>query len=273
MKDICRWPAHRLPETDFTVATIFVNPAQFAAHEDLDNYPRQMESDCALLEAIGCDLVFAPKNADIYPDDFNTWVIPKGPEATEVLCGFYRPQFFPGILTVVAKLFNLARPDVAYFGQKDYQQAWLIKRMVADLNFGFEIRVMPIVREADGLAMSSRNQYLTAEERPVARVLSTALQAGQSLIEAGNRDPQRIKSAMLEILQTEPLYKGQYVEILDAETMLIIDPHLENTAASWLIAAAGYVGETRLIDNLLITVPALAKSTQSAETKGAVDVS
>lgn len=232
-------------ENDFTVVSIFVNPAQFGPSEDLDTYPRTFEADCAALQALGCDLVFAPRTGDMYAGDHSTWVIVEG--LTEPLCGRFRPGHFRGVTTVVAKLFNIVRPDRAYFGEKDYQQLKVIERMVRDLNFGIEIVPCPTVREADGLAMSSRNSYLSAEERAVAPALYAALAKAAEAVRAGASGREAEEIVRREIASV-PAFELQYVEAVHPETL---EP------ATWagppmVIAAAAFLGRTRLIDNVIV---------------------
>ncbi len=232
-------------ENDRVVVSDFVNPTQFGANEDLESYPRDIERDAALCEAAGASLVFHPEPEEMYFPDNCTFV--DMDRLTKGLCGKSRPTHFRGVCTVVSKLFHIVTPDRAYFGQKDAQQLAVIRRMVRDLNFGITIVGCPIVREKDGLAMSSRNAYLSAEERKAALILHQALTAGEELMQAGERDAAVIKAAMVKQMETEPLARIDYVEIVDAET-------LEEAAAidrSVLTAAAVYIGKTRLIDNFI----------------------
>jgi pantoate--beta-alanine ligase len=232
-------------ECDYVIVTIFVNPAQFAPGEDLDKYPRTLEADCHYCEKLGADLVFAPSPEEMYPTEQLTWVDVH--KLTDLLCGAKRPGHFRGVTTVCAKLFNIVQPDVACFGQKDAQQALVIQRMVADLNMPLEIRICPIVREPDGLAMSSRNQYLSADERQRAVCLYQALIQCKEKIDAGQRDAAVLKSQMQEIIRQKG-GKIDYIEIVDAETLS--PPHtLEGRV---LMAVAVFFGKTRLIDNLLL---------------------
>ena len=231
------------------VVSIFVNPIQFAAHEDLSTYPRDFERDVASLAAAGVDVVFNPTAEVMYPDGFSSAVMVEG-ELTQTLCGRSRPTHFRGVTTVVSKLFNLCLPDRAYFGQKDAQQATIIERMVRDLNFPVEIIRGPIVREADGLAMSSRNSYLNAEERRQAPVLYQALTAAAEQITAGERDPIRVAEFLRNRIHSSELAQPDYIEICDAENLRaigIIDRPV-------LMAVAVKFGQTRLIDNLLVEV-------------------
>ena len=230
-------------------ASIFVNPTQFGPNEDFTTYPRSMERDLELLEAQGTDLVFAPLPAEVYPEGFDTYIEPGA--VAEGMEGAARPGHFRGVATVVAKLFTIARPDLAYFGQKDGQQVAVIRKMNADLNLGVDVVTMPTIREADGLAMSSRNAYLTDEEREAAPVVYRALCAAESLWNAGERDAGRLRTAALDLLRGEPLVSGvDYVSVVDAETMA------ELAAVEWgrrvMIAAAVRLGSVRLIDNVVV---------------------
>ncbi|MBN2309898.1 MAG: pantoate--beta-alanine ligase [Candidatus Hydrogenedentes bacterium] len=231
-------------QNDVSVVSIFVNPTQFAPNEDLDKYPRTFEADCALAESIGMDVVYAPTARAMYPEGYATYVNVE--RVTQRLCGASRPTFFRGVGTVVTKLFNAVRPDRAYFGQKDAQQAAVIRRMTRDLDLGIEIVEMPIVREPDGLAMSSRNRYLDAEERSRALCLSQALAAAQGLLEAGERDAARIVEAVRQGMAEVDI---DYVELVDAETIERV-ARVEGTV---LLAVAAQVGPARLIDNIKFT--------------------
>lgn len=235
-------------ENDFVVVSVFVNPTQFAPNEDLDAYPRTLEADCLLAEKMGADVVFAPSAKEMYPSEDATWVEVTG-DVTKVLCGRSRPIHFRGVTTVVSKLFNLAQPDRAYFGQKDAQQVEVLKRMVKDLFFNLELRVMPIVREADGLAKSSRNTYLSAEERAAALVLSRSLRSAGEFFAGGERDREKIIAAVQAEISAEPLAVIDYVEIYAL-------PELRDAGAvlhgSNLLAVAVKFGSTRLIDNIVL---------------------
>lgn len=234
-------------ENDAVIATIFVNPMQFAAGEDLTTYPRSMEQDLAALEAAGVELVFTPTPDVIYPQGFQTYVdfeiVSKGLE------GGHRPEHFKGVGTVVAKLFNLAQPDRAYFGQKDAQQVVVIRRMVRDLNFPVDIVVCPTVREADGLAMSSRNAYLNADERKAAAVLHRALRAAADAYDQGERVPATLRTVARNVLESEPLAEVDYVAVNDPHTL--IGMH-EATDAPMLLSMAVKMGKPRLLDNCLL---------------------
>lgn len=228
---------------DRTVVSIFVNPMQFSPSEDLASYPRDFERDSKMCEAAGADLVFHPEPEEMYDSGFCSFVDMS--LLTEELCGLTRPIHFRGVCTVVNKLFNIIRPDNAYFGRKDAQQLAVIKRMVKDLDMDINVIGCPIIREEDGLAKSSRNTYLSEEERKAALILSRAVKLGQSLVETGERNSARIVSAMRELIESEPLAKIDYVKLVDAETM----QQIEFIDRSVLCALAVYIGKTRLIDN------------------------
>jgi pantoate--beta-alanine ligase len=231
---------------DAVAVSIFVNPTQFAPHEDLARYPRDEARDLALLEAEGVDAVFIPTADEVYPDGYATYVTVE--RLTERLEGASRPTHFRGVTTVVAKLFNIMRPTRAYFGRKDAQQLAVIRRMVADLDMPVEIVAMPIVREADGLAMSSRNAYLSAEQRAAAPVLRRALDEAERLYAAGERDARALRDAMRRIIDAEPLAEVDYVSIADAETL----DELQRIEGPALVSLAARFGATRLIDNVTL---------------------
>ncbi len=230
-------------ENDRVVVSDFVNPIQFGPGEDLESYPRDIEADARLCEAAGAHLVFHPRPEDMYAPDFCTYVDMYG--LTEGLCGRTRPTHFRGVCTVVSKLFHIVAPDRAYFGQKDAQQLAVIRRMVRDLDFDIEIVGCPIVREQDGLAKSSRNTYLNAEERKAAVVLSRAVNLGRSMMEKGERSASVVLASMRALIESEPLARIDYVEMVDAFSMQPVD----EARGSVLCAMAVYVGKTRLIDN------------------------
>lgn len=232
-------------ENDKVVVSDFVNPTQFGANEDLSSYPRDIERDAALCEAAGADIIFHPEPEEMYFPDKCTFV--DMDKLTKGLCGKTRPVHFSGVCTVVSKLFNIVTPDRAYFGQKDAQQLAVIKRMVRDLNFDITIVGCPIVREADGLALSSRNTYLNEEERKAALILNKSLTLGKEMIEAGEKDAAKVREAIIKNIETEPLAKVDYVEIVDAEN---IEP-VQTIDSSCLVATAVYIGKTRLIDNFV----------------------
>lgn len=233
-------------ENDKVVVSDFVNPIQFGAQEDLSTYPRDLDADCALCEAAGVDLLFHPAPEEMYAPDFSTYV--KAERVSDGLCGKSRPTHFQGVCTVVCKLFHIVMPDRAYFGQKDAQQLAVIRRMTRDLNLDIAIVGCPIIREADGLAKSSRNTYLNEEERTAALVLSRAIFLGEELIKQGERDAETVLSAMREIILAEPLARIDYVEMVDADTMETIRQAKGRT----LVAIAVWIGTTRLIDNFIL---------------------
>ncbi len=233
-------------ECDRVVASVFVNPTQFSPNEDLAAYPRDFARDTKLLEENGCSLVFHPEPSELYAPDFDTWIVPGAP--SKDLCGQTRPIHFRGVCTVVGKLFNIVTPDKAYFGQKDAQQAAVIRRMVRDLNFGVEIVTCPIVREASGLARSSRNTYLSDEEKTAALVLSQAVRLGESLVKSGETDAATILQAMVKTIEAEPLAKIDYVKAVDGVTVTPVAKVTDGT----LFAMAVYIGKTRLIDNFIV---------------------
>ena len=230
---------------DKVVVSIFVNPMQFGPTEDLATYPRDLDHDAALCESAGVDLIFHPEAEEMYEKDFCSFVDMTG--LTEGLCGKTRPIHFRGVCTVVNKLFNIVTPDHAYFGQKDGQQLAVIKRMVRDLNMDIEIVGCPIIREEDGLAKSSRNIYLTPEERKAAVVLSKAVKLGQSMIADGERDAAKIVGAMKDLISAEPLAAIDYVEMVNMDTMQSID----KAEGHVLCAMAVRFGKARLIDNFI----------------------
>jgi pantoate--beta-alanine ligase len=232
---------------DAVAVSIFVNPTQFGPHEDFSKYPRNLERDCELLERERVDVVFAPAFEEMYPAGAITWVTVDG--MSERLCGRSRPGHFRGVTTVVSKLFHIAEPDVAFFGQKDAAQVAIIRRMVRDLNFGVEIEVCPIVREPDGLALSSRNTYLSPEERKAALVLYRSLTRAQKLFEQGKHDSQNLISAGEQEFASEPVARLDYFEVVDPDSL---EP-IETISSRALIAVAGFVGRTRLIDNLVLS--------------------
>lgn len=235
-------------ETGFVVASIFVNPTQFAPHEDLERYPRPFDRDVEECAAAGVDLIFHPDPEAVYPSGFRSYV--EVHEFQHVLCGVARPTHFRGVATVVLKLFNIVQPDVAYFGQKDAQQARILQQMIRDLDVPVQMTICPIVREPDGLAMSSRNQYLDAEQRRNATVLHRALEAIRQQIDAGERRAAPLAQLARELIAATAGARLDYVEIVAWETL---QPAAE-LRGQVLIALAVYFGSTRLIDNLLLTV-------------------
>lgn len=237
--------AKSVADNDRTVVSVFVNPIQFGPSEDLEAYPRDLNHDMAAVEAMGGDLIFNPDPSEMYPDHFTTFV--DTTETTELLCGARRAGHFRGVCTVVSKLFNIVGPDRAYFGQKDAQQLATVRRFVRDLNFDLEIIACPIVREADGLAKSSRNTYLSAEERRAALILSKSLKLGQTAVENGERRASAIIKIISDSLQTEPLARVDYVEVVDLNNV----QRVETIEGETLVAIAVYIGKTRLIDNFI----------------------
>ncbi len=235
-------------DNDKVMVSVFVNPIQFGPNEDLETYPRDFDADLKMIESLGADMVFHPEPSDMYASDFSTTVSVAG--VSENLCGAKRPGHFNGVCTVVTKLFNLSEADRAYFGQKDAQQLAVVRRMVRDLNVNIEIVGCPIIREDDGLAKSSRNTYLSSEERQAATVLNKALIAGKQMVEEGEKSALAVKTRIEDIISKEPHAKIDYVEITDwnsIEPVDIID-------GSILCAIAVYIGNTRLIDNFIYEV-------------------
>lgn len=235
-------------ENDKVVVSVFVNPMQFGPKEDLESYPKDLDRDAALCEKAGAALVFHPTPEEMYHDDFSSFVDMN--TLTGGLCGKTRPIHFRGVCTVVSKLFNIVTPDKAYFGQKDAQQLAVIRHMVSDLNFGIEIVGCPIIREEDGLAKSSRNTYLNAEERKAALILSKSLKKGRELAEAGEKDAEKLRKVITDVLVSEPMAKIDYVEVVDWNTLDAVD----KIDGPVLVAIAVYIGKTRLIDNFILGV-------------------
>lgn len=231
-----------------TVVSVFVNPIQFGPSEDLVSYPRDFEHDCDMLEKIGVDLVFHPSPEEMYAPDFCTYVDMEN--LTTQLCGKSRPGHFKGVCTVVSKLFHIVQPNKAFFGEKDAQQLAIIRRMVRDLSFDIEIVGCPIVREADGLAKSSRNVYLNAEERKAALILSKTVLLGKEIIAKGERSGKTLTDALKANIQTEPLARIDYVDVVNGINM---EP-IENLQGQILVAMAVFIGKTRLIDNFSVTL-------------------
>ena len=232
-------------QNDRTVVSVFVNPIQFGPNEDLESYPRDLEADAKLCESTGADIIFNPEPEEMYADGFVSFINMTG--LPNALCGLTRPIHFKGVCTVVGKLFNIVTPDRAYFGQKDAQQLAIIMRMVKDLNFDIEIVGCPIIREADGLAKSSRNTYLSADERQAALVLSRSLKIGKQLVDAGEKSAKVVKDAITAEINKEPLAKIDYVDVVDFDTITPVD-EIKGTT---LVAIAVYIGKTRLIDNFI----------------------
>jgi len=227
-------------------SSLFVNPTQFGPNEDFSRYPRNFEADCKLMRTVPVDVLFAPEPEVMFPAGSQTWV-----EATEItrgLCGDHRPGHFRGVTTVVAKLFNIVKPHCALFGEKDFQQLRAIERMVRDLNFDLDIIPVGTVRERDGVAMSSRNAYLSPDERKRALALSCALRAARAAFKSGQRDPRELRRAALHLLESTPGLQVEYVEVVDAEGLHAIAA----VERAVVIAIAARVGKTRLIDNLVL---------------------
>ena len=239
-------------DNDRVVVSIFVNPMQFGPNEDLASYPRDLEKDAALCEAAGVDLIFHPQPEEMYAPGFCSYVDMNG--LTTQLCGKSRPIHFRGVQTVVLKLFHIVTPDRAYFGQKDAQQLAVVKRMVRDLNVGTEIIGCPIIREADGLAKSSRNTYLNEQERKAALVLSISLAKGKEMAEGGERDAAKIKDCIKRIIEQERLAQIDYVEVVDFSDITPIGNLDEAKEGTVLCAIAVFIGKTRLIDNFIFSV-------------------
>ncbi len=254
-------------KSDTVAVSIFVNPTQFGPNEDFTRYPRNLESDCAMLEREGVDFVFAPSAEEMYPEESpllakdarngapTEEVYPAGPVTwvnveglSERLCGKSRPGHFRGVATIVAKLFNVVEPDIAFFGQKDAAQVAIIRRMVRDLNFPVAIEVCPIVRESDGLALSSRNAYLSSDERKMALVLHASLQRAQKVFDSGERDSAKLISEAKKAFVWQPAVRMDYFEIVDPDDLL----PLTTINQPSLVAVAAFVGNTRLIDNILL---------------------
>jgi pantoate--beta-alanine ligase len=233
---------------DVVVMSIYVNPLQFGPNEDLARYPRDFGRDTAMAEGRGVDIIFAPDDAEMYGAD-KPAVTVHAPELSNRLCGLFRPGHFEGVLTVVAKLFNIVQPDAAVFGQKDFQQHVLIRRMTQDLSYPIDIVVAPLIREQDGLAMSSRNVYLSEQERASALTISRALRVGQLRYRAGERKPSALLQSARQLLDAEPGLQLQYVEVVDAKSLAT--PDRADDAS--VMAAAAVVGKTRLIDNVVLS--------------------
>jgi len=233
-------------ECDHVIVSIFVNPTQFGPKEDLSKYPRDLNRDLSLLEPLGVDLVWMPTDEIMYPPGYQTWVEVEA--VTRPLEGTMRPGHFRGVTTVVAKLFNAVQPHNAYFGQKDAQQAAVIRQMTRDLSYLIEIVVCPIVREPDGLAMSSRNVYLDPEQRKAATVLYRSLRAAKEAYEDGVRDAETLRQIMKDVLASEPLAQMQYVSCADYDTL----EELDTVTSKALLSMAVFIGKTRLIDNLVL---------------------
>lgn len=237
-----------LRKTDCTVVSIFVNPAQFGPREDFKEYPRDLNRDYEILEKEGVDYIFYPKDSEMYPMGYKTYIEVHGLQ--DRLCGLSRHGHFRGVCTVVLKLFNIISPDISFFGQKDAQQAIILKKMVLDINLDVKINVLPIIRDKNGLALSSRNSYLTQEERNAAFSLSRSLKQASQMIESGERKTEKIIQKMKETIESEPFTRIDYVEIVDLEELSPID-RIDKKA---LIVIAVFVGKIRLIDNIIVKI-------------------
>jgi len=233
-------------DTDYVIVSIFVNPAQFGPKEDFKKYPRNLKKDLGLCKKEGVDIVFAPEPEDMYPEGYATYVNVK--RVTDVLCGESRPGHFLGVATVVTKFFNITMPDIAYFGQKDAQQAIVIKKMAEDLNINAKIKVLPIVREKDGLAMSSRNIYLSKEGRIQAQSVYRSLKRAKELFNRGEKDSRKIISEIKDVIGKQPGVKVDYIKVVDAGDL----KNIKKISGKALIAVAVLVGKTRLIDNIIL---------------------
>ncbi|NOY58214.1 MAG: pantoate--beta-alanine ligase [Calditrichaeota bacterium] len=233
---------------DLVVTSIYVNPTQFGPSEDVDQYPRDIDHDTTLAQQAGTDVLFVPTDKAMYPQGYQTFVTAE--KLTRSLCGAFRPTHFRGVTTIVTKLFNIVKPHIAIFGQKDAQQAIVIRQMTRDLNFDVEIKVAPIIRHEDGLAMSSRNKYLTPQQRSEAPVLYQSLCEAQKMIEGGERNPNVVKKYTQKMIDTIASSKIDYIEIVDAVTLEAV----REIKGNILIALAVYIGKARLIDNILIKV-------------------
>ncbi|MFH1709557.1 MAG: pantoate--beta-alanine ligase [bacterium] len=234
-------------QNDIVVVSVFVNPTQFTPKDDLKKYPRDLKRDLKMLAKHKVDVVFHPSANEIYPEGYSAYVEVKG--LSDMLCGASRPGHFRGVTTIVAKLFNIVKPDAAYFGEKDFQQQVIIRKMVKDLDMDVKIVSMPTIRENDGLAMSSRNSYLSREERKDALVINRALRLAEMLVNKGVKSASRIKSAMSKLMKTAKSLRIDYISICDPTTL----EEKKHINGKTLIAAAAYVGKARLIDNILIT--------------------
>lgn len=235
-----------LKRTDSTVVSIFVNPTQFGPREDFKEYPRDFKRDAEILEGMGVNFLFAPETVEMYPGGYKTYVEVR--DLQDRLCGCSRPGHFRGVCTIVLKLFNIVNPDISFFGQKDVQQAIILKRMVKDLDLDVKIEVLPIIREEDGLALSSRNKYLSPGQRKAALSLSKSLREARMIIEEGERDSGKIVQCMREIIDAEPLAKIDYIDIVEMKGL----KRLKKIEKEALIALAAFIGKVRLIDNTIV---------------------
>lgn len=231
---------------DYVVVSIFVNPTQFGPKEDLKKYPRDLERDLKILSKYKVDAVFYPDASEIYPDGYKTYI--EVNELQDKLCGKSRPEHFRGVATVVAKLFNIIKPDYAFFGMKDYQQQAIIKKMVGDLNMSVKVISLPTFRELNGLAMSSRNKYMNTIDRNKAAIINRSLDFAKKLISSGIKDPSKIRSAIVSMIRTKPGIKIDYIAVVDPETLETV----KTINGKTLVAIAAFIGRTRLIDNIVV---------------------
>ncbi len=234
-------------QSDIVIVSIFVNPVQFGPDEDFEKYPRDIKRDEELAKECGVDIIFYPKKEDMYPEGFSTYVDVE--KLTKVLCGKSRPGHFRGVTTVVMKLFEIIKPDIAYFGQKDAQQAYVVKKMIEDLNMDIITKIMPIIREEDGLAMSSRNIYLTKSKRKDASLIYKSLKLAEGLIGSGEINPKKIIKKMRDLLSEKPSLKIDYILIVDTKSL----KEVTTVEGEVLIAIAVFIGKTRLIDNIILS--------------------
>lgn len=234
--------------TDVVVMSVFVNPMQFGPKEDFEKYPKDLKRDEEMARDAGVDVVFYPSVKDMYPEGYATYVSVE--KLTNTLCGESRPGHFKGVATVVTKLFNIVRPDVAYFGQKDMQQALIVKKIVSDLNMGVDVKIMPIVREKDGLAMSSRNTYLSDIERKDASILYQSIKHAEVLIKEGERDAKKIIKSVEEMIRQKSAARIDYIRVVDTKEL----KDIKAISGEIMVALAVFFGQTRLIDNIIITV-------------------
>jgi pantoate--beta-alanine ligase len=233
---------------DCTIVSIFVNPTQFAPNEDFNKYPRNIQGDIEVLEKEGVDLIFIPGDGEMYPEGYKTYVEVKNLQ--DRLCGGSRPGFFKGVCTVVLKLFNIVRPDISFFGQKDAQQAVILKKMACDLNLDVKIEALPIIREKSGLALSSRNEYLDNKQKKAALCLSRSLARARKMVEAGEKNAARVLKRIKTEIESEPLARIDYVEIVDSENLQSLKQIKDKT----LIAVAVFIDNVRLIDNIIVKI-------------------
>jgi pantoate--beta-alanine ligase len=231
---------------DCTVVSIFVNPAQFAPNEDFNKYPRNIQRDIELLKKEGVDLIFIPGDGEMFPEGYKTYVVVKNLQ--DRLCGISRPDFFKGVCTIVLKLFNIVTPDISFFGQKDAQQAVILKKMACDLNLDVKVEAMPIIREKSGLALSSRNEYLDKKQKKAAICLSRSLARARKVVEAGEKNAARVLKRIKTEIESEPLARIDYIEIVDSENLQSLKQIKDKT----LIAVAVFINNVRLIDNIIV---------------------